>query len=723
MSHAWTLNVDRESIAWLTFDLPGEKVNKFTEPALRELEGMLDRLAADEALRAVAVISGKPGSFIVGADINELARISNIDDAREKALAGQAIFGKLAELRMPTVAVIHGACLGGGLEMALACDYRVVTDDPKTSLGQPEVNLGIIPGWGGTQRLPRLVGLPQALRMILTGKPVAGRKAYRIGLADSIVTRAFAEDQTQQFIERVVTGAGRRKIVRRRRRRVPLLMRAAAATPLGRGMIFRRAARQALERTKGNYPAPLEAVHVMRKTSHAALAKGLQIEAEAFSRLVCTPISRNLLWLFEASQRLKKAGPEAPGVTLEPVRSAAVVGAGIMGCGIAWALSRAGIPVRMKDINWEAVARGMAGAAGMFRALVKRRRMTENQMNLAMHRIAGAVDYTGFEGLDAVIEAVVENMDLKKRVLAEIEASVGPDALICTNTSSLSLEALAGSLANAERFVGLHFFNPVNRMPLVEVVPHAGTSQRALVAAVALVRRVGKTPIVVGDCPGFLVNRVLLPYLVESAWMFEEGVDAERIDELLERFGMPMGPLALADEVGLDVGHKVAKELEAAYGPRMHVADVLGRVVESAGLTGRKGGEGFYVYHNGRRKPSPRAAGLVKQARAHDGLRGGRLTDDQIVDRAVLIMINEAARCLEEGVVADAQTLDMAMVMGTGFAPFRGGLLRYADERGVEAIKDRLHEFAAAFGDRFKPAPLIEQIANGGGNFHKSNAA
>jgi 3-hydroxyacyl-CoA dehydrogenase/enoyl-CoA hydratase/3-hydroxybutyryl-CoA epimerase len=690
MSHAWTLNVDRESIAWLTFDLPGEKVNKFTEPALRELEGMLDRLAADEALRAVAVISGKPGSFIVGADISELAHISNIDDAREKALAGQAIFGKLAELRMPTVAVIHGACLGGGLEMALACDYRVVTDDPKTSLGQPEVNLGIIPGWGGTQRLPRLVGLPQALRMILTGKPVAGRKAYRIGLADSIVTRAFAEDQTQQFIERVVTGAGRRRIVRRRRRRVPLLMRAAAATPLGRGMIFRRAARQALERTKGNYPAPLEAVHVMRKTSHAALAKGLQIEAEAFSRLVCTPISRNLLWLFEASQRLKKAGPEAPGVTLEPVRSAAVVGAGIMGCGIAWALSRAGIPVRMKDINWEAVARGMAGAAGMFRALVKRRRMTENQMNLAMHRIAGAVDYTGFEGLDAVIEAVVENMDLKKRVLAEIEASAGPDALICTNTSSLSLEALAGSLANAERFVGLHFFNPVNRMPLVEVVPHAGTSQRALVAA---------------------------------AWMFEEGVDAKRIDELLERFGMPMGPLALADEVGLDVGHKVAKELEAAYGPRMHVADVLGRVVESAGLTGRKGGEGFYVYHNGRRKPSPRAAGLVKQARAHDGLRGGRLTDDQIVDRAVLIMINEAARCLEEGVVADAQTLDMAMVMGTGFAPFRGGLLRYADERGVEAIKDRLHEFAAAFGDRFKPAPLIEKIANGGGNFHKSNAA
>ena len=724
MSNAWTLHPDASGIVWLTFDLPGESVNKITASVLSELDECLDRVAADTSAKALVIRSPKESGFIVGADINELARIHDADDAKAKSAAGQAVFGKLAAMGVPTVAVINGACLGGGLELALACDYRLVTEDDKTKLGLPEVSLGILPGWGGTQRLPRLIGLAPALTMILTGRPVSGRKAYRMGLADGIVTAAFAEDQGRRFIESILTRAGRGRVVKRRRRAQPALLGGLAANPFTRWIIYRQAARQVLGRTRGHYPAPLEALRVVRRTyRRRTLASGLAVEADGFSRLACTSISRNLVRLFGAGQRLKKAWTGEADPKREPIRSVGVVGAGVMGGGIAWAFSSAGLPVRMKDINWDAVTGGTTAAAGIFRTMVKRRKMTKGEMNLAMLRISPTIDYAGFASLDVVIEAVVEDLEIKKQVLREIESHVRPDTIICTNTSSLSLGDLAAALDRPERFVGLHFFNPVNRMPLVEVVGHGTTSQATIFATVDLVRRIAKTPIVVGDCAGFLVNRVLLPYLVESAWMFEEGTPVERIDGLLEGFGMPMGPLTLVDEVGLDVGHKVAKVLEGAYGARMQVAGVLGRAVESGELKGKKNGRGFYLYDNGHKKPNPQAARFVREARRLDGIEAGELTDAQIIDRAVLIMINEAARCLEEGVVDNPEVLDMAMVMGTGFAPFRGGLLRYADERGVASIRARLSELAEAFGDRFRPAPLIERIASEGGCFYKDSEA
>jgi 3-hydroxyacyl-CoA dehydrogenase/enoyl-CoA hydratase/3-hydroxybutyryl-CoA epimerase len=336
--------------------------------------------------------------------------------------------------------------------------------------------------------------------------------------------------------------------------------------------------------------------------------------------------------------------------------------------------------------------------------------MTEGQMNMAMHRIAPTVDYNGFGNADVVVEAVAEDLEIKTKVLREIEQCVRPDAIIATNTSSLPLSELADCLDRPERFVGLHFFNPVNRMPLVEVVSEKRTSHETIVAATELMRRLGKTPMVVGDCAGFLVNRILLPYLIESAWMFEEGADAQRIDQLLEAFGMPMGPLALVDEVGLDIGYKVAKVLETAYGDRMHVPEALGAVAGTPDCLGKKTGCGFYRYRNGHKKPNRRVERLAKQARRTDGVT------------AVLIMVNEAARCLQEHVVEDPAQLDMAMVMGTGFAPFRGGLLRYADDRGLADIKKRLDELAEQFGDRFKSAPLLEEIADNGGHFYPQTA-
>ncbi len=719
MSSTWTMTTDRDGIAWLTFDLDGEKVNKFTATALEELDSILGK-QLDDTVRALVVRSAKTNSFIVGADINELAAIKDVADAMKKADAGKRIFQKLTNLRVPTLAVIHGACLGGGLEFALACRYRLVSDHPATSLGVPEVNLGIIPGWGGTLRLPRLVGLPQGLKLILAGRPVDARRAYRLGLADAMAAEAFLDDAARSFIDNILTKRGQREVARRRRRRRSLTGRILMTMMPVRWLVLRQARRQVLTRTRGHYPAPLAALEVVRRTYRRSAANAAVIESEAFAELAVTSISRNLVWLFQAGQRLKKSRP-APSGQRPAVERVAVVGAGIMGGGIAWAMARAGLSVRLKDINWEALARGTAAAASAFRVLVKRRKMTEAEMTLAMHRICPTVESTGFGDVDLVIEAVAEDMEIKKKVLADLEDLVRPDTIICTNTSSLSLGELSDALQHPERFVGLHFFNPVPKMPLVEVVGGPRTANETVVAAAELVKRIGKTPLLVGDCAGFLVNRILLPYLIESAWMFEEGVRPQRIDRLLEDFGMPMGPLALVDEVGLDVGFKVAKVLEDAYGKRMHVPEALGAVARSGKFLGRKTGAGFYRYRNGRRKPNRRVERYARDARREDGIPARHLTDEQIVDRAILIMVNEAARCLQEGVIADPEALDMAMVMGTGFAPFRGGLLKYADDRGVARIRDRLGELATEFGDRFKAAPLIEEIAGNGGRFYAAH--
>ncbi len=713
MAAAWKLEIGDDRIAWLTFDLPGEKVNKLNAESMSELAGTLEGLRKHQGLRALVIRSGKPDSFIAGADINELAAIATVEDARQKAELGRAVFDTIESIAVPTVAMIHGPCLGGGLELALACRYRVVSDHDRTTLGLPEVNLGIIPGWGGTQRLPRVVGVAAAATMILTGKPVPARKAVSMGLADAVAAEPFLADAARRLIDSVQGRAGRRNVLRRRRRNGKYA-RLLAATPPGRALVLRTARRRTLAKTRGHYPAPLAAIDVLRHR------RGAAEETEAFARLAVSQVSRNLVWLYQASQRIKRQAPQGTGP--REAHRAAVLGAGIMGSGIAWALANAGIPVRLRDVNWEALARGMSAAAGMCRALVKRRQMTTTQMDVVMLRIGPGVDYSGFQNASIVIEAVSEDISLKKKVLQEIEARVRPDAIICSNTSSLPLEELSAALKHPERFIGLHFFNPVNRMPLVEVVPWRGTDQAVIVAAADLVRKMDKTALVVGDCAGFLVNRILLPYLIESAWMFEEGTDPQRIDAALEGFGMPMGPLALVDEVGLDVGYKVATLLEGAYGARMHVPKALGTIASLPGCTGRKAGVGFYRYRGEKRRVNRKVLAVAQQARKSDNVQARSLSDDEIVDRAVLIMINEAARCLEEGIVGGPEDLDMAMVLGTGFAPFRGGLLRYADERGVAAIRKRLDELAERFGERFAAAPLITRIAENGGRFYKDAA-
>lgn len=696
---------DESGIAHLVIDLPDEKVNKLSATVMVELDGLLDDDLQNGRIRALVISSGKPGVFIAGADIAEIETLKGAEDAYRKSQQGQAIFAKLGALPYPTIAVIDGVCLGGGLELALACSFRVVTDSSKTKLGFPEVTLGILPGWGGTQRLPRLIGLVQALQMILSGKPVSGSKALQLGLADTLVPHEFVAEKAREFTGRCLNGKGRQVIRKKRGRH-----RQQRIWPVST-IVINKARTQAMNKSKGHYPAIPSILALMQVTNYCKLSDGLEKESRAFSELATTSICRNLIGLFHTDQLLKKDRGTGVDVTPRPIHRAAVLGAGVMGGGIAWLFSRYGRPVRVKDVAWEAVGKAFAEAADYYRQLGKLRKIKPHEVTLNMHRITGTLDYSGFADADIVIEAIVEKMDVKKTVLAEMEEYVSDEAVICSNTSALSISEMATVLKHPERFVGMHFFNPVNRMPLVEVIAGKDSSAEAVATVVALAHDLKKTPVVVKDSPGFLVNRILIPYLNEAGLLLQEGVEFERIDRLAEAFGMPMGPFALADVTGIDVGYKVIQELSTAFSPRLEAAPVLDRFIQ-AGLLGRKSGGGFYLYKDKERSSNPEAVALLEDFRKKE------VSDGDIVDRLILIMLNEAAMCLQERIVERVDYLDMALITGIGFPPFRGGLLRYADEQGVAETVKRLDELQAACGERFKPCDLLQTMAMRGNAFY-----
>jgi 3-hydroxyacyl-CoA dehydrogenase / enoyl-CoA hydratase / 3-hydroxybutyryl-CoA epimerase len=711
----FTLSVDTEKIGRLVFDLPGEKVNKFSASVVAELEAIVNTLSSRTDIRALVVMSGKPDVFIAGADIKEIMAVTTEADALNKAQVGQKLFQRFSELPFPTVAVIDGACLGGGLEFALSCTYRFVSDAEKTSLGLPEVNLGIIPGWGGTQRLPRLIGLPAGVDLVLSGKPVNGPKALKLHLADACCARAFLPDEVPKFVAAILTPEGRGRVLAKRKRGFSWL-----EMPGGRSLLFSQAHKTVLAKTKGKMPAPLAAIDLIKRTRAMPLAQGLAEEARTFAQLAPTSVSKCLVDVFFASEAIRKdGGAPTPGAFPETSR-AGVLGAGVMGGGIAWWFSSNAIPVRLKDISWEAIARGYQCASQYFDQLVKIRKLTTNDLSVRMHRISGGLDYTGFHTVDVVVEAVVEDINVKKKVFAELEGHVRDDTLICSNTSSLSITEMATALRKPERFVGLHFFNPVNRMPLVEVIPGEKTSREAVAQVAALSRKLGKTVVVVKDCPGFLVNRILLPYMNEAAWLLQEGGEVEVIDEAILEFGMPMGPFRLTDEVGIDVGYKVAKILAQGYGERMTVADVLKHIAEDLELKGAKTGEGFYIHDPKRKKePSinPDVAPFVAGLRKDMSAAAREIAPTEIVDRCMLTMVNEAAKCIEESVVAKPAFLDLAMIMGTGFPPWRGGPLHHANAVGIATVVARLDQLREKHGIRFQCAELLRTMAKNGEKF------
>lgn len=728
---AFSIERRPDGIALLEFDLPGEKVNKLTTPALLELEGILEELGEDSSVRAVVFLSGKGDSvnFIAGADIREIEELTIPAQASEKARAAQVILDHLARIPQPVVAVIHGACLGGGCELALACDYRVATDHPRTQIGLPEVKLGIIPGFGGTQRLPRLVGLQTSLDLILTGKSLDARKAARVGLVDHVVPDSLLLPEVLKYTRGLLEDLAEGRPTRRPRRR-GLVQRFLEGTAPGRAIVRRAVLRNLKKKAPAeHYPAPHKAVEAIFRSFETDLDTGLKHEADLVGPLIVSETSKNLISIFFGSEKLRRGeAPEEAGDSPAgegspwdvPAPRIGVLGAGVMGGGIAALLARkAGAHVRLKDIQREAISTGLAQALKSFEALVKRRRLTPARRDGLMRAISGTLEPTGFGQVDLVIEAVVEDMKIKQAVLKEIEPHLREDAIFATNTSSLSIDELASASARPENVAGLHFFNPVHRMPLVEVIRGEKTSESTMLRLEKLSRELGKFPLRVANAPGFLVNRLLLPYLNEAAYLFEEGYRMEAIDDHARSFGLPMGPFELMDEVGLDVGAKVARYLHEQFGDRARPAELLTRLESEEKLLGKKGGAGFYLYRDGKRR------GPNSKVFRHGGK--GTLDDDPSLwmKRMLIPMVNEAARCLEEGVVDAAWQVDIGMVFGTGFPPFRGGPLRWADTTGLKSLVAFLDEQRESREgpdrERFQVASLLERLASEEGTFHAAS--
>ncbi len=703
---AWKLQIEKD-VAVLELDLPDTDVNVLTSENLKEFSGHLDEIHRRSGeLKILLVTSAKPRFFVAGADIKEIRSITTEEEAFKKAEAGKEVFQKLADLPQVTVAVINGACLGGGYELALSCDFIVTSFSDHVKIGLPEVKLGILPGFGGSIRLPRRVGLLRALPLILSGSIVDGRDAFRKGMVDAVVADQLLKEESVKLARRAVEKgvAGARK---QKEKFIPMNW-FLEKTPWGRKLVFKRARTDVKKRAGHFYPAPFEILDLLEKTVTDSSAHPFRLESEHFARLGATDVSKNLIHVFFLSEQYKKrkwTGTEGR----FPVTKCGVIGAGVMGGGIAQLVSYRNIPVRIRDIQEQALGNALREARRIYQGAMKRRKILPHEVEYKMGLISAGLSTDGLKSCDILIEAVVEDMEIKKKVFRELSGLAAPDAVLASNTSSLSITEMGSATPCPDRVVGLHFFNPVHRMPLVEVIRGEKTSDSTAEKVIQFSRQLGKTVIVVKDRPGFLVNRLLLPYLNEAAHLMEEGLSPEVLDRLATRFGMPMGPVELVDQVGVDVGYKVAHILQEAFGARMQVAGILENVYKQKFL-GKKTGKGFYLYAGKDKTVNP-AVSL--------GTRPRQTREADALKRMILIMINEAAYCLEEGVVDSAATVDIGMIMGTGFPPFRGGLLRYADTLGAEAIVQDLTRFGAEVdAARFSVSPFLKDLVRRKASFY-----
>ncbi len=697
------------NVGVVTFERTDKDANTLGESVLRELNGVLSQIAEDKSISGVVFISGKKDQFIAGADIEDIAKFKSAMDAEQGSKSMQEILQKIANLGKPTVAAINGACLGGGLELALACSWRIATSDDKTKLGLPEIQLGFIPGAGGTQRLPRLIGIAAALDMILTAKRVDGAKALKLGLVDACVHPNILLQEAQKL------ALGKRPpglIIKK-----ALAQMALEGTLVGRRIMAIKAKEAVTEKTKGFYPASYKALDAVFSGFEMSLEKGLALEAKYFGELTQTSESRALVHLFHATNAVKKHPYKDSGKERFPaglqVSSVGVIGGGFMGTGITTVLADRNVRVSVSDPSKEALGRLMKNVRDFIYKKVKRRRLKPFQADGKLAQISPQLSPAGFGQLDVVIESVFEDLALKQKILAGLEKGCQKDWIFASNTSALPLKNIAEKTTSPERVVGMHFFSPVEKMPLLEVVVAEKTAPWAVARIVELGNQMGKTIIVVKDSPGFYVNRALSFYLAEASMMLGEGVAIDHLDDALTSFGWPVGPITLIDEVGLDIGMHVLKTMEHAWPQRFKTPEQFKPIAES-GRLGRKNGKGFYRYAEGKRSGvDEEIYTLIKVTPSKS------LSKAEIIDRCVLGYINESILCLEDKVIPSPYEGDIGSVFGVGFPPFRGGPFKYMDSEGLRNIVDRMRVLEGKYGPRFTPAKSLVDMAERGEKYFK----
>lgn len=709
---AFDVTMNSAGVLTVTLDVPKRPMNVFTVEVIDELDHIITDIESRRDVKLVVFCSNKESGFLAGADVKAIARIAGPSQAGRLIDAGQQLFHRIDHLQLPTLAVIHGPCLGGGLEWALACDYRIARDNSSTKIGLPEIKLGLIPGWGGTQRLPRQVGLSQSLKMILQGKAVSAHTAAKIGLIDRAISPDDWEEGVRHFTNELLHSRYRRSTPMRRR-----IINRLELSRAGSAFVLHTARRQ-IKHKEHQYPALGAALRAIEVGLHREGA-GYVTERSEFVKLLATATCRNLLNLFfarESARDIKTWGRrEKVDLHSHEIRRLGVIGAGAMGAGIGQFAATHGYEVAMREVDEPAAQAGRQRIDKLIKTYADRNRLSLSARSELTQRVAVATDDDAIVLSDLVVEAAVERLEIKQEIFEHLDNIVSSDCILATNTSSLSVDAIAGHTRRPERVAGLHFFNPVHRMELVEVVRGSRTNDDTITRLVAFVRSLGKTPVVTKDSPGFLVNRVLFPYLGEAVLMYGEGHAPADIDRELRHFGMPMGPLQLIDQVGLDVAMHVANSLGDVLVGLDPVIDVLGRFVD-AGDLGKKSGRGFYRYRDGKASAREDQTAMpistldVSDRFMIDGL-------NMIQRRLVYPMLAESVRCKEQQVVREDWMIDLAMVLATGFAPHRGGPLRVIDSIGIEAVYQNMRQLQVIHGARMAPPQLMADMANKGTRF------
>lgn len=708
----------------IRMDVPGEAVNTLRASFAKDFGEVFAAIERDAACKAVVFTSGKKSGFIAGADIAMLEAVKTDAEASELGRTGQKAMDRIEAFRVPVVAAIHGAALGGGLEVAMACHARVASDDKKTKLGLPEVMLGVLPGAGGTQRLPRLVPIQTALDMLLTGKQIDAKKAKKLGLLDEVVPSAILIDVACKLALELAQKHGQpgKKEREKKLEGIEAVQEAALTkTPLGRKFLFDQARKQLLAKTRGNYPATERILEVVEKGLSEGFEAGLEAEARAFGELVVSPQAAQLMTIFFAQNALKKDnGVSDASVKPREVTRVGMLGAGLMGGGIAYVTATiAGLPVRLKDKDPEGVARGLGHVRGLVEGRVKRKRVSRQEANEQLALVTGTTDDATMRGCEVVIEAVFEDLGLKHKVLAATEAVGGPEVIFASNTSSIPITKIADGSKHPETVIGMHYFSPVDKMPLLEIITTAKTADWVTATCVELGKKQGKTVIVVNDGTGFYTSRILGPLMNEAAFVLSEGVKIEDIDQALVDWGFPVGPITLLDEVGIDVAAKVGPIMLAEFGDRMTAPPGFDKLIGDERY-GRKNEKGFYLYEKGKKSKDKKVDASVYALLGLDPKKS--IPADEIAQRCALSMVNEAAHCFGEGILRSARDGDVGAIFGLGFPPFRGGPFRYVDTIGAKEIVRRLERFRDRLGVRFTPAPVLVEMAKTGQTFYGTNA-